>query len=143
MINSVWELYTTSAFVKLDILDGLGFEKPAAGQSCEGLRVSIYFDQKNARAYNESLRWVLKDGHCMLFLLPRKLAPRQSKSRYDSISCYIHPSSQSHNDIPCETDEELKAGNTKAWSWSCSEQYGIEHMGYNQVIVMLVKILLT
>ena len=56
MINSVWELYTTSAFVKLDILDGLGFEKPAAGQSCEGLRVSIYFDQKNARAYNESLR---------------------------------------------------------------------------------------
>jgi len=34
---------------------------------------------------------------------------RQSKSRYDSISCYIHPSSQSHNDIPCETDEELKA----------------------------------
>ena len=26
-----WELYTTSAFVKLDILDGLGFGKPAAG----------------------------------------------------------------------------------------------------------------
>eukprot|EP00913_Durusdinium_trenchii_P030934 g28972.t1 len=34
---------------------------------------------------------------------------RQSKSRYDSISCYIHPSSQAYNDIPCEIDEEIRA----------------------------------
>ena len=35
---------------------------------------------------------------------------RQSKSRYDSISCYIHPSSQAYNDIPCETDEQIEDG---------------------------------
>ena len=38
----------------------------------------------------------------------RGASPRQNKSRYDSISCYIHPTSQSHNDIPCETDEEVR-----------------------------------
>ncbi|CAE7666942.1 GCLC [Symbiodinium pilosum] len=32
---------------------------------------------------------------------------RQSKSRYDSISCYIHPGSKAYNDIPCEVDEEM------------------------------------
>ena len=34
---------------------------------------------------------------------------RQTKSRYDSISCYIHPDSQAYNDIPCEIDEEIQA----------------------------------
>jgi len=34
-----------------------------------------------------------------------------SKSRYDSISCYIHPqalSSEWYNDVPCEIDEDVK-----------------------------------
>jgi glutamate--cysteine ligase catalytic subunit len=30
-----------------------------------------------------------------------------SKSRYDSISCYIHPYSESFNDIPCEVDDSF------------------------------------
>eukprot|EP00438_Fugacium_kawagutii_P002573 Skav219261 [mRNA] locus=scaffold1380:6406:13059:- [translate_table: standard] len=34
---------------------------------------------------------------------------RQTKSRYDSISCYIHPGSNGYSDIPCEIDEELQA----------------------------------
>lgn len=34
---------------------------------------------------------------------------RQSKSRYDSISCYIHPGSGNYDDIPCEIDEDLLA----------------------------------
>ena len=33
---------------------------------------------------------------------------RQSKSRYDSISCYIHPGSKAYNDIACEIDEETE-----------------------------------
>eukprot|EP00931_Biecheleriopsis_adriatica_P051184 TRINITY_DN29664_c0_g1_i1.p1 TRINITY_DN29664_c0_g1~~TRINITY_DN29664_c0_g1_i1.p1 ORF type:complete len:746 (+),score=151.03 TRINITY_DN29664_c0_g1_i1:66-2240(+) len=38
---------------------------------------------------------------------------RQSKSRYDSISGYIHPASHSadtvnYNDVPCEVDEEMR-----------------------------------
>mmetsp|Transcript_52822 Transcript_52822/g.98952 ORF Transcript_52822/g.98952 Transcript_52822/m.98952 type:complete len:703 (+) Transcript_52822:64-2172(+) len=33
---------------------------------------------------------------------------RQSKSRYDSISCYIHPGSKSYSDIPCEIDEDIE-----------------------------------
>ncbi|CAK9106752.1 Glutamate--cysteine ligase catalytic subunit (GCS heavy chain) (Gamma-ECS) (Gamma-glutamylcysteine synthetase) [Durusdinium trenchii] len=34
---------------------------------------------------------------------------RQSKSRYDSISCYIHPASEIYSDIPCEIDDDLLA----------------------------------
>lgn len=34
---------------------------------------------------------------------------RQTKSRYDSISCYIHPGSNSYSDIPCEIDDDLLA----------------------------------
>ncbi|CAE7524816.1 GCLC [Symbiodinium sp. CCMP2456] len=33
---------------------------------------------------------------------------RQTKSRYDSISCYIHPGSKAYNDIACEIDEETE-----------------------------------
>ena len=34
---------------------------------------------------------------------------RQSKSRYDSISCYIHTGSKAYNDIPCEIDEDMNS----------------------------------
>ncbi|CAJ1351566.1 unnamed protein product [Effrenium voratum] len=34
---------------------------------------------------------------------------RQSKSRYDSISTYIHPGSKGYSDIPCEIDEEMES----------------------------------
>ncbi|CAJ1374466.1 unnamed protein product [Effrenium voratum] len=34
---------------------------------------------------------------------------KQSKSRYDSISCFIHPGSRAFNDLPCETDEDTFA----------------------------------
>ena len=44
---------------------------------------------------------------CLIGLMP--LLCRQSKSRYDSISCFIHPGSRAFNDLPCETDEDTFA----------------------------------
>lgn len=49
------------------------------------------------------------DGHAGDARMAGEGVRRQNKSRYDSISCYIHPTSQSHNDIHCETDEEVRA----------------------------------